>query len=772
LATDRDIAIGFLTRVLPAEGPYALRSPYKPGKAPNHVEWAGNVTELWDKMSQHGDVNCFYSTAAFKDDTSPDAANVRAKRTFYLDVEGDKEHFKNGAGYDGQTAAIKAVIEFCQAVNLPWPGFVLSGGGVHAYWPLDGDISPAVWQPYASGLKAACKEKKLIIDPAIPADAARILRCPGTFNCKREPKTEVTIHDVFFTLGPYSLDEFAPLLSYAPEVKGLPAVSPEARFEGSAALNDQTAAYYGDALASIPNDDSVPYDTWLKIGMAVFELGWGDVGRQMWHDWSIKAPKHKEEEFDNAWNGFLKYRETHLDNLVTSGSLIHFAKETGWTTPVGIAPPISATAPFVPPPELLQKAEKGDRYELHSARVNAQGPLMTGKDGSGFAENKWRNATWALVKLGVRGRWDEFSNNSEIKFPGRPWEQISSRTDSDARRMIMEVCCGSDQGKHAVEQALDELCGNVGRYHPIREHLHGLRAWDEKPRLDTWLIDYCHASDTPLNRFYGAAVLVAAVRRALTDRIIRFDHMLVLEGGTGIGKSSVVEILGRGAAPEGWYKNQEINWLDPRSSVEALRGAWFYEWPELKGHGKQAENHIKSCLSSPIDSIRMAYDRRVTSSPRRAILIATTNYGSEYLTDQTGNRRYWVVDCGSNKFRLDELRRERDQLFAEALVWEKEGRMGAYLDTPEELASAEKAELEPRTTVPHLVDFISPLTSGDVEFLTMHDVKTSTWMANQGAARDQDIAAALRWLGWEQDKYNNYKLPNGERTRRWRRVEA
>jgi hypothetical protein len=126
------------------------------------------------------------------------------------------------------------------------------------------------------------------------------------------------------------------------------------------------------------------------------------------------------------------------------------------------------------------------------------------------------------------------------------------------------------------------------------------------------------------------------------------------------------------------------------------------------------------------------------------------------------------VDCGVNKFRLDELRRDRGQLFAEAMLRERE--MGAYLDTPEELAEAEKAELEPRTTVPHLADFISPLTSSGVEFLTMHDIKTSTWMANQGSARNQDIADALRWLGWEQDKYNNYKLPNGERTRRWRRV--
>ena len=251
MATDKDIAIGFLARVLPSQGPYSYR--YRVGKKFMKAEWADTSTQLWDKMSQHGDVDCFYSTASFTDKAddgkghaAPDAAHVHAKRAFYLDLD----------GYKTQSEAIRAVIKFCQALTLPWPGFVLSGHGVHAYWPLDSDISPAVWLRYASGLKLACKDKDLIADGAVTADPARILRCPGTFNCKKEPKTEVTIHDVFFTLGPYTLDEFAPLLSYAPEVKGLPE-TPLA-FSGSAVLNDQTLAYYSSALDAIPNDDTVP----------------------------------------------------------------------------------------------------------------------------------------------------------------------------------------------------------------------------------------------------------------------------------------------------------------------------------------------------------------------------------------------------------------------------------------------------------------------------------------------------------------------------------
>jgi len=755
MATDRDIAIGFLTRVLPVDGVYSLR--YRTGKSFMKKEFAGSIAELWDKMSQHGDVDCFYSTAAFKDDKSPEAANVRAKRTFYLDLD----------GYKTQTAAIKAVIEFCQDVKLPWPGFVLSGHGVHAYWPLDADIAPSVWLRYASGLKLACKEKELKADGAVTADPARILRCPGTFNCKKEPKTEVTIHDVFFTLGPYSLDEFAPLLAYAPEVKGLPETAPGAHFEGSAVLNDQTAAFYSSALAAIPNGDSVPYDTWLKIGMAVFELGWGDVGRNMWLDWSRRAPKHTDEEFDKAWAGFPKYRETHLDNLVTAGTMVHLATEAGWTVPIDAAPAPIEPPPFVPPPELVAQAEAGDSYELIRAKVLHTGPELNDK--LCYVQKSYRNACWALFNAGVRGRYDQFTGRYDVKLPGRDWERKTDTATIVARDLIMQQCAMSDPGVGATNDALTKLCEVVGPYHSVRDYLGGLGLWDGTPRLDTWLTDYLGASDTPLNRFYGATAIIAAVRRALRDDYVPFDHMLVLEGNQNIGKSTVVQILGGE-----WYKNQAINWTDNRSQVEVFHGCWFYEWAELQGHSKVEDGRIKTALSSPIDEARLAYRHDTDAYVRRTILIGTTNELEDYLTDQTGARRYWCVRCGDSKFKLDELRHDRDQLFAEALI--KEKAHGLYLDTPRELWAAERAEHAERTATPQLADVLSQVTGivdGDKEYVSSFEIKSCPWMANVHAhpGLDRQIAQGMRMNGWERDRTNNGRDARGIRIRRyWRPV--
>jgi putative DNA primase/helicase len=730
-------------------------------------ESAASITQLWGGMSQHGDTDCFYSTAAFKDEWNPDADHVRAKRAFYLDLDVGKK-----TGYETQAAAIRAVVSFCQAVEIPLPGFVLSGAGVHAYWTLNADISRAAWQPYASGLKAACKEKGLKADGAVTADPARILRCPGTFNCKQSPKTEVMVHPVFFTMGPYSLGEFAPLLTYLSEVEGLPE-PPAAHFEGSAVLNDQTAALYGSALDAIPNSDDVPYDTWFRVGAAIYELGWiyNDVGRNMWLDWSRRASKHTDEEFDKAWYGFPKYRETHLDKLITPGTLMHMAQEAGWT-PSPPAPVLSGTgpppiaAPFVPSPELLALAATGDTYELARAAMLHVGPEKNDK--GCWAQRSYRNACWALFSLGVRGRYDQFTGKYEVKLHDK-WERKTDTVTIRARDFVMEQCGNTDPGTGATNDALTKLCEVVGPYHSVRDYLGGLSVWDGTPRIDTWLTHYLGAGDTPLNRFYGATTLVAAVRRARREDYVPFDHMLVLEGNQGVGKSTVVQILG---GP--WFKNQAINWQDARSQVEVFRGCWFYEWAELQGHGRAEEGRIKTALSSPLDEARLAYRRDTDVTVRRTILIGTTNETEDYLMDHTGARRYWCVKCGDEKFKLEELRHDRDQLFAEAVA--REAAHGAYLDPPMELWAAEREVHEGRTSAPQLADTLSQL-AGTVdegrEWITMSEIKLSPWMANIRiyTGLDRQIAQAMRSCGWTRDMHANHLDGRGLRTRRfWRPV--
>ena len=84
-------------------------------------------------------------------------------------------------------------------------------------------------------------------------------------------------------------------------------------------------------------------------------------------------------------------------------------------------------------------------------------------------------------------------------------------------------------------------------YHPVRDYLESLPAWDGAHRIGTWLIDYCGVESSDSNpNIYAMAVgekfLIAAVKRILEPGA-KCDSVLVLEGQQGIGKSTVPRIL-------------------------------------------------------------------------------------------------------------------------------------------------------------------------------------------------------------------------------------
>jgi putative DNA primase/helicase len=56
--------------------------------------------------------------------------------------------------------------------------------------------------------------------------------------------------------------------------------------------------------------------------------------------------------------------------------------------------------------------------------------------------------------------------------------------------------------------------------------------------------------------------------------------------------------------------------------------------------------------------------------PRESVFAGTVNH-EIYLKDETGGRRFWPVRCGTVK--IEELRRDRDQLWAEAVACFKAG---------------------------------------------------------------------------------------------------
>ena len=220
--------------------------------------------------------------------------------------------------------------------------------------------------------------------------------------------------------------------------------------------------------------------------------------------------------------------------------------------------------------------------------------------------------------------------------------------------------------------------------HPVRDHL-GALTWDGVPRIETWTCRYLGAADTAFNRSAGALWLISAVARIFRPGV-KADHMLVLEGPQGARKSTALKIL----AGEDWFTD-ELPDLGSKDAAMHMQGVWIIEIAELDAIGKAEVSRIKAFLTRTTDRFRPPYGRYTIEVPRQCVFAGTVNPDT-YLRDETGNRRFWPVRCGT--IDIDALARDRDQLWAEAVARFKDGAIW-WIDGPELMAAA-TAEQEKR----------------------------------------------------------------------------
>lgn len=199
-------------------------------------------------------------------------------------------------------------------------------------------------------------------------------------------------------------------------------------------------------------------------------------------------------------------------------------------------------------------------------------------------------------------------------------------------------------------------------FHPVREYLERLPKWDGVPRCDTWLEVTYGVPARPIYRAFASKFLIAAVARIFRPGC-KVDTVLILEGDQGFRKSTGLEILAGGAE----FFVELHGDLEHKDTLQMLSGKWIAEVSELASLRKSETESAKRFFSCRIDRYRPSFGRKMKDFPRQIVFAGTVNpNGSGYLTDGTGNRRYWPVVCTHLAAR-NELRAMRDQLWAEAL---------------------------------------------------------------------------------------------------------
>jgi predicted P-loop ATPase len=306
-------------------------------------------------------------------------------------------------------------------------------------------------------------------------------------------------------------------------------------------------------------------------------------------------------------------------------------------------------------------------------------------------------------------------------------------------------------------------------YDPVRDYLNGL-VWDGQSRLDRMLVDYFSAEDTTLNRALGSMWMISAVARAYRPGC-KVDHVTILEGEQGDLKSSTVHALAGG----------EPNYADGlpdlknKDAADYVRGPWIIEFSELSTLERSDVGALKGFITRLSDRYRSSYAYRTQTHPRRCVFIGTTNDGA-YLKDTTGNRRFWPVETG--KCQLDAMRRDRDQLWAEARARYEAGE--PWWITKTEHAKAvervQEAKRNPHAWEPKILKHLELVEARRLSdpYTTLDEVFGSTVLnveiGRVSRADSTTAGAILHRFGWR--RADRPTDPTGERLYRYRPVEG
>jgi predicted P-loop ATPase len=204
------------------------------------------------------------------------------------------------------------------------------------------------------------------------------------------------------------------------------------------------------------------------------------------------------------------------------------------------------------------------------------------------------------------------------------------------------------------------------KFHPVRNFFESLEWNGKEDNIRKLLPDYL---GVPYEDEYSFEVmklqLLAGINRVFHPGC-KYDTQVILQGRQGLGKSMFCRRL---SPHDEWYTDS-LDGLDGDKAAQLLLGTFICEFGELTSLAKTSSTDaVKRFLSAQSDKMRLPYEKRAEIFPRQCIFFGTTNR-SDYLMDETGNRRFLIIQVGQNEptksLFSDEAKEDFSQAWAEA----------------------------------------------------------------------------------------------------------
>jgi putative DNA primase/helicase len=382
---------------------------------------------------------------------------------------------------------------------------------------------------------------------------------------------------------------------------------------------------------------------------------------------------------------------------------------------------------------------------------------------NGAAKPVLANAILALQLApqfqGVLG-FDEFSQRLRL-IKESPWERSdcdwADRDDTELSNWLQH------QGIMVSSALAHEAAAAVGysnSYHPVKEYLSSLQPSDET-LLNSWLKTFVGVDpDGEDQERYVAAVgrkwMISAVAR-IYEAGCKADCCLLIEGKTGVGKSTTLSTLG---AP--WFMDSLLV-LGNHDFYQTIQGKWIIEIADLAGYNKAEIEMVKSVMSSPVDTFRRSYGRNADDHPRQCVFACTTE--TDNWSKEASARRFWPVTAGE----VDTLglKQAKHQLWAEAVAAYRAGEHW-YLDQPDLVRSSQSEQLarwERHPWLKSIEEYVAQLAETCSEDILRSAIQKP--LERQTRADQMAVGGCLRFLGWSKRKAWDGSVKGGRSVQRW-----
>ena len=307
--------------------------------------------------------------------------------------------------------------------------------------------------------------------------------------------------------------------------------------------------------------------------------------------------------------------------------------------------------------------------------INSQDTMIL-NDKGGIKSNSPNNVLLSFKaddQLSIYLKHNEFSQEHELTKDIRIGNtffkkgELPSNFDSVVK-VYFESVLGVAFSNQAMLDGMETFFSERS-YNPVMEYMEkAAENWDGRKRINQMLQVYLGAEDIDLVSKIAEMWLVGAVAKVY-EPCAKFDYVLDLVGGQGVGKTSLLQKLGGE-----WYTDAVTDFAN-KDNYDIMLKALIINDDEMVASNRMSFAETKAFISKTSLRFRKPYMKRTEEFAKNFVLARTTNQ-KEYLKDKTGERRFLSVmaDTSRQKKHPMEIEPETiEQIWGEAVTIYKAG---------------------------------------------------------------------------------------------------